>query len=70
MAGRQIPWKPSQPAITSQRTSCRVPSAAVYDSTGSSVSRPDTSVPVTSNSSRAPAACRAAIRSFTTSVCA
>ena len=69
-ARRQIPWKPSQPAIASQLTSRLVPSALVYRRTGASVSRSSTSVPFTSNSTWPPAASRASMRSFTTSVCA
>ncbi len=36
MAGRQIPWNPSQPAIASQTISCLIPPASVKRSTGRS----------------------------------
>jgi hypothetical protein len=68
MESRQMPWKPSQPAIASQLTSCRVPAASVKRSTGRSVSSSATSVPETSNSILAPAASLARIRSLTISV--
>ena len=64
-----MPWNPSQPAIASQVTSCRVPVASVKRSTGRSESSSVTSVPETSNSRRAPAASLARIRSLTISVC-
>ena len=67
---RVMPWKPSHPAMTSQVTTCRSPRRSVYDNTGCAESSPLTAVPLTSNSSAAPAAVRAAIRSFTISVCA
>jgi|GEM_PF-6252890 hypothetical protein len=68
IASRQMPWKPSQPAIASQLTSCLVPAESVKRSTGRSSSRSATSVSETSNSILAPAASLACIRSLTISV--
>ena len=68
MAGRQIPWNPSQPAIASQTTSCLVPSAPVKRSTGwSDVRSINLGIGHVEMHGTAGAS-RCAIRSFTTSV--
>ena len=56
--GRQTPWKPSQPAITSQRSSCASP-PWVKRIAGRSLSRSSTRTSSASNSGSAPAASRA-----------
>ena len=70
MSGRQIPWKPSHPAITSQDTWWETPDESTYESTGRSDSTPDTATSEAENSMTPPSASRAAIRSLTISVCA
>ncbi len=66
MLGRQMPWKPSQPAMKSQSISCALPSwlNLIF---GRAPVRSCTLTPSTSNSKGPPSARRCSTRSFTTS---